>query len=153
MPQIPWVDRTFDFDFSADLYPELVERLRGTPARIEDRIRALPPAALARKPEQGWSIQENIGHLINVEGLFAGRLDDYFAGLDQLRPADMTNRSTHDAHYNDRPIEQILKALAGGVTIQDLLEDYPELEAEDIKAVLLYAAELVSEEQVFEVGV
>lgn len=50
-------------------------------------------------------------------------------------------------------VEQILKALAGGVTIQDLLEDYPELEPEDIQAVLLYAAELVSEEQVFEVGV
>jgi len=50
-------------------------------------------------------------------------------------------------------VEQILKALAGGITSQDLLEDYPELEPEDIKAVLLYAAELVSEEQVFEVGV
>lgn len=49
-------------------------------------------------------------------------------------------------------VEQILKALAGGITIQELLEDYPELEPEDIQAVLLYAAELVSEEQVFEVG-
>jgi len=37
-------------------------------------------------------------------------------------------------------VEQILKALAGKVTIQDLLEDYPELEFEDIQAVLLYAA-------------
>ena len=50
-------------------------------------------------------------------------------------------------------VEQILKALAGNVAIQDLLEDYPELELEDIQAVLLYAAELVSEEQIFEVGV
>lgn len=49
-------------------------------------------------------------------------------------------------------VEQILKALAGGLTTQELLEDYPELETEDIQAVLLYAAELVSEEQVFEVG-
>jgi len=49
-------------------------------------------------------------------------------------------------------VEQILKALAGRVTIQDLLEDYPELEFEDIQAALLYAAELVSEEQVFEVS-
>ena len=50
-------------------------------------------------------------------------------------------------------VEQILKALAGNVAIQDLLEDYPELELEDIQAVLLYAAELVSQEQIFEVGV
>jgi len=49
-------------------------------------------------------------------------------------------------------VEQVLKALAGGITTQDLLEDYPELKPEDIQAVLLYAAELVSEEQVFEIG-
>ena len=50
-------------------------------------------------------------------------------------------------------VEQILKALANGVSTQKLLEDYPELESEDIQAVLSYAAELVSEEQVFPVGV
>ncbi|OHC04046.1 MAG: hypothetical protein A2Z57_12460 [Planctomycetes bacterium RIFCSPHIGHO2_12_39_6] len=49
-------------------------------------------------------------------------------------------------------VEQILKALARGITTQELLEDYPELVPEDIQAVLLYAAELVSEEQVFEIG-
>ena len=38
-------------------------------------------------------------------------------------------------------VEQILKALAGGVAVQDLLADYPELEPQDIQAVLLYAAE------------
>lgn len=46
-------------------------------------------------------------------------------------------------------VEQILKALAGGVTGEELLEDYPELEKEDIQAALMYATELVNEEQVF----
>ena len=50
-------------------------------------------------------------------------------------------------------VERILKALASGIATQEILEDYPELEPEDIQAVLLYAAELVSEEQVFEVGI
>lgn len=50
-------------------------------------------------------------------------------------------------------VEQILKALANGVSTQDLLEDYPELETEDIQAVLFYAIELVSEERVFPVAV
>ncbi|MBI4684235.1 MAG: DUF433 domain-containing protein [Nitrospirae bacterium] len=49
-------------------------------------------------------------------------------------------------------VEQILKALAGGVTVDELLEDYPELEKEDIQAVLLYASERISEEQVFAVN-
>ncbi|MBI4682216.1 MAG: DUF433 domain-containing protein [Nitrospirae bacterium] len=48
-------------------------------------------------------------------------------------------------------VEQILKALAGGVTVAELLDDYPELEREDIQAVLIYASELVNEEQVFAV--
>ncbi len=46
-------------------------------------------------------------------------------------------------------VEQILKALAGGVTQEDLLDDYPELEQEDLQAVLLYAAEQVEKEHVF----
>jgi uncharacterized protein (DUF433 family) len=49
-------------------------------------------------------------------------------------------------------VEQILKALAGGITAEELLEDYPELEREDIQAVLLYASERISEEQVFAVN-
>ncbi len=42
-------------------------------------------------------------------------------------------------------VEQILKALAAGLTYNDLKDDYPELEPEDIVAVLLYAAERVGE--------
>lgn len=48
-------------------------------------------------------------------------------------------------------VEQILEVLAGGVTAQEFNEDYPELELEEIQAVLLYFAERVDEEQVFEV--
>ena len=36
-------------------------------------------------------------------------------------------------------VEQILEALAGGVTEKEILEDYPVLEPDDIKAALLYA--------------
>ena len=46
--------------------------------------------------------------------------------------------------------EQILKFLAAGGTPEELLDDYPELEQEDIKAVLLYATRLVSEEHVYQ---
>jgi uncharacterized protein (DUF433 family) len=37
-------------------------------------------------------------------------------------------------------VEEILMALAGGVPAQNLLQDYPELEPEDIQACLAYAA-------------
>jgi len=50
-------------------------------------------------------------------------------------------------------VEQILRALAHGVSAEELLEDYPELEPTDILACLDYAAERVAEEQVFPIGV
>lgn len=50
-------------------------------------------------------------------------------------------------------VDQVLKALAANIDVQDILSDYPELEREDIQAVLLYAGQLVEEERVFKVGV
>ncbi len=47
-------------------------------------------------------------------------------------------------------VEQILKALATDISTRELLQDYPELERGDIKAALLYAAESVNNEQIFE---
>jgi uncharacterized protein (DUF433 family) len=49
-------------------------------------------------------------------------------------------------------VEQILNSLAANISVNDLLEDYPELELEDIKAALLYAAKLVEEEKVYNIG-
>ena len=46
-------------------------------------------------------------------------------------------------------VEQILKALAAGVPVNDLLQDYPELEPDDIQAAIAYAAELVEAETVY----
>lgn len=50
-------------------------------------------------------------------------------------------------------VEQILVALANGVTFNDLLEDYPELEYEDIQAALLYASELVHDEKIYPIAI
>jgi uncharacterized protein (DUF433 family) len=41
-------------------------------------------------------------------------------------------------------VEQILNALAAGVPEEDLLKDYPELEADDIRAALAYAASVMA---------
>jgi uncharacterized protein (DUF433 family) len=49
-------------------------------------------------------------------------------------------------------VQQILNALASGVSIEDLLQDYPELEPEDIQACIAYAAALVAEERVYPVA-
>jgi uncharacterized damage-inducible protein DinB len=108
MNQLPWTDRTFPTDTPLSLFPGFLERLRGTPARLEDRIATLSADLITRRLDEKWSIQENAGHLVEVESLWLGRLDDFAAGLRTLRPAEMTNKRTSHAQYNSRPLPSIL---------------------------------------------
>lgn len=43
-------------------------------------------------------------------------------------------------------VEQILKMLARGISHEDILEEFPLLEDDDIKACLVYAANMISHE-------
>lgn len=45
-------------------------------------------------------------------------------------------------------VEMILELVAKGASKEEILEDYPELEAEDIQAALLYAHHLVAGETI-----
>lgn len=40
------------------------------------------------------------------------------------------------------PVETMLELLSSGMTTKEILEDYPDLHEDDIRAVLLYATEL-----------
>jgi hypothetical protein len=106
--RIKWTDRRFDFTFPASLYPEMIERLRGTPARLEDRLGSLPATALAQRDGEKWSVQENAGHLLDLEPLVMERLNQYLAGATELHAADISNRKTHEADYNSVPVASIL---------------------------------------------
>ncbi len=104
-----WFDRKFRFETDAALFPNILERLRGTPARIEERLNGIEPDLLiARPPDGSWTIQENVGHLLDLEPLWRGRVDDFLSGAAALREADLSNRRTHEAGHNDRPISEIL---------------------------------------------
>ena len=108
--RIKWTDRRFNFDFPAGIYPETIERIRGTPARLEDLLAGLPSETLTAQVEGRWSMQENAGHLLDLESLVSQRIDEYLAGNSALHAADMSNRKTYDANHNDVPVDTILKA-------------------------------------------
>ena len=104
----PWFERSFSQELPPSIYPNLVERLRGTPARLEDRTQNLAQHALVNRRGDRWSIQENVGHLLDVEPLWLGRLDDFDAGCKNLRPADLTNTKTHEADHNAASLATLL---------------------------------------------
>jgi DinB family protein len=104
------VDRRFDFSFPVELYPELIERLRGTPARAADRLAGVRHEVLVRRAGRHWSPQEHVGHLADLdEVLFLPRLDEYDRGVGTLRAADMTNRATEAAQHNALSLDAVLR--------------------------------------------
>ena len=46
------------------------------------------------------------------------------------------------------PVQNVLEWLAGGMTVAEILDDYPDLESDDIYAVLAYAARLAQTQSV-----
>lgn len=105
---IKWTTRRFSFDQPVDVFPALIERVRGTPARIEEMIRQKNDKVLSYKPGDAWSIKEHIGHLSDLEELHEGRIDDFLEGVKTLRAADMENKKTYAAGHNTKTIEELV---------------------------------------------
>jgi uncharacterized damage-inducible protein DinB len=125
--RMEWIKRQFSFGLPVEMYPNVVERVRGTPARLEDLTRGLAPETLARRDGDKWSIQEQAGHLLDLEPLGMNRLDDYEQERETLHAADMENRRTHGANHNANTIENILAAFrAERMELVRRLDEYDE---------------------------
>lgn len=110
MTRVEWFKRQFSFELPIEMFANVVERVRGTPARLEELTRSLPREVLTRRDGDKWSIQEQAGHLLDLEQLWLNRLDDFETGRGHLSNADLTNRKTHEANHNEDTIEKILDA-------------------------------------------
>lgn len=112
MGRIRWADRRFDLSFPVEIYPELIERLRGTPARVVERLASVAPEQRVRRSGASWSIQEHAGHLGDIDtSLFLPRLEEYEIGVATLHQADPANRVTEGAMHNSRSLDALLAGL------------------------------------------
>jgi hypothetical protein len=103
-----WLVKRFEFTLPIGAFYSTLERVRGTPARLEEMVRSFPPEILTQRIGERWSVQEEVGHLYDLDELHEGRLDDYASGKETLRAADMTNRKTYEAEHNQCSIEELL---------------------------------------------
>jgi uncharacterized damage-inducible protein DinB len=131
---IPWFERQFDFSLPLELLPQLLARLRGTPARLQEAVSGCPKDLLIRRVDAAWSAQEHAGHLLDLEALWIARLNDYVEGREQLTPADLTNRKTHEANHNANPIDGILADFRA--SRQSMLNRVNELDASALRRTL-----------------
>jgi uncharacterized damage-inducible protein DinB len=118
----PWFSRSFPRGLPIAAAPELLMRLRRTADRLAQAVAELPGPVLVHRPAAKWSIQEHAGHLLDLEQLWDARLDDFERGAGELRPADLTNRKTHDARHNERALADLLDEFrrARAATVQRL---------------------------------
>lgn len=108
MRRAKWIERKFTFDFPEGWLPNILERLRGTPARINEIAFSLSEDTTNYKPNDKWSIKENIGHLGDIEELHEGRIDDLISRKQTLRAADISNAKTSSANHNAKTLQQLL---------------------------------------------
>lgn len=50
------------------------------------------------------------------------------------------------------PVENMLELLAPGMTMQEILNDYPDLEQEDLQACIQYAAKLTQIKSIYRIA-
>lgn len=109
MARVKWIDRKFEFNYPVDLYPEIIERVRGAAARLDEYLNSAPAEILTRRDDGRWSIQENAGHLFDLDALTLERIEQYVSGVDVLHAADITNKATTAANYNSVSAAEIAK--------------------------------------------
>ena len=128
MSQVPvWFERKFEFSFPVELHPNLLVRLRGTPARLEEIFRGRSAKLVVAKPDEKWSAQEHAGHLLDLEPLWLARVGDYMAGSEgacRCGPVESKNRRSQPQRS---PLKQILAEFRAAR--EELLTQVGELEA------------------------
>jgi len=102
-----WFDKKFQFDLTPDKYSSLLKKLNETPHTIFRLVSSLDEKVLIKRVDNRWSIKENVGHLIDLEELHDGRIDDFIAGKEILRPADLNNQKTNEANHNSKNINDL----------------------------------------------
>ncbi|MEO8769358.1 MAG: DinB family protein [Ferruginibacter sp.] len=109
MKQVNWFERNFEFNITQNIFPSIIERLQGTPIRLEEKFKSIPIELLAVRLDDSWSIKQNIGHLTDLESLWQMRLEDIIIGQKVMRAADLQNTKTEMEDYNNRSIDDLLK--------------------------------------------
>lgn len=111
MKKTKWLERKFPVIDDNGLLPSIIERLGGTPARVEEIIGKVKSDLQTLKPNGKWSIKEEIGHLADLEPLWSGRVDDLIIRAAELRAADLTNQKTHNANHNATDVKVLVRQL------------------------------------------
>jgi hypothetical protein len=87
MNVLPWFERDLVFGKPKEMLPFYLERLSGTAARLEEKVKDIPDGILSRRLNNKWSVKENIGHLAEVDEVANKRIGEMISGISPMSPA------------------------------------------------------------------
>ena len=100
---IPWFERNLTFGLPPEMLPYYLERLSGTPHRLEAKVLGIPDQILSTRLEGKWSVKQTIGHLAEVDQVANRRIEEMIAGVTVMSPAVFEPQD-----YNPWPVEKVL---------------------------------------------
>ena len=127
---VPWIGREFTFDLGFGVFPALLERLRGTPARAKQLIVGISEEMLATRPHGKWSVKDHLGHLVDLGALDGRRLGEFLGRAKVLSAADSSNRATEHGNHRETPVAEILRRLRAGR--EELVHELDALTEEEV---------------------
>ena len=110
----PWIQRKFELSRPVEQAANLITRLGGAPARLEDLLRGIEEPVLRKRPrategKTAWGPLDHAGHLLILDDLHYLRIKEILKGAKELTAADMENKATHEANFNRQPIKPMLE--------------------------------------------
>jgi uncharacterized damage-inducible protein DinB len=108
MEAIKWFARKFVFNYTQENYPILLARMMDAPQALIDVVKHIPEEILLHRYDGKWSLKEHVGHLSVLEPLWQARIEDIRAGAEVLTPADLDNKATSAAEFNNYKIESLI---------------------------------------------
>ncbi len=111
MQRTLWFERKFPPIADNGLFLTILERLEGTPARLTYKMGQISDN-LTLSINGKWSIQKEVGHMIDLEPLWRERALQIISDEPNLAIADLTNQKTHDTDYDAMPIADLLGQFA-----------------------------------------
>jgi len=107
MRRTNWFDRTFPIIEDNGVLPGIIERLEGTPVRLTEKVSKLTDDFSSGLDDK-WSVKKEIGHLIDLEPLWYERLLQVLTDNPNMKPADLTNRKTHETPHDAKSFETLI---------------------------------------------
>jgi len=124
---VRWFDRQFDSNTGSEYFDKFLQRLEHFPVVLYQLLKSCPKEVSTLKKGNKWSVNENIGHLILLEGLWRIRFRDIKEGKPDMSPADLNNTATDQSSFNKMLVEELAEGLknvrAGTITMLQTLSE------------------------------